>query len=816
MMRKSLTFSLVAVFILVFTAVAPIGHAGDSTNQVVIIRDNYGVPHIFASTKEGLAFGTGYAMAQDRLWQADIYRRSSFGSLAEFGLATIEQDYETRSLGYSREELREMFEKWVPTNPEAHLKEMWTAYVDGINLYIYQALTAAAHGDYSLIPIEYLAYGLPLEPFTIEDSVAITVMMAWRFGGTGGDELSYWAALQALQAKYPGDPTVAWRIFNDLFPQNDPGAEVTIPSKGSWYPLGSMSEMGLVSNIGDVYKKYEETRMGQDQLLESLGVPTKFGSNAWMVSPWKSKTWNALQVGGPQMGQSIPQIVLEVGLHGAGINAVGMMMPQAPSILIGVSEHGAWTSTTGASDVMDTYIEVLNPANHTEYLYNGGWRAMEKRTERIYGYKKLTYQDREVYRTIHGPIIAWDHGQNLAFTMKATYYKNELQAEEGWSLFQQADNIWEFQEAVKTIQPSHNFYWIDRLGDIGYWHAGTFPIRPTTGKGGRLIDDRLPLWGTGEEEWVGVTGFKEMPKSINPRQGWLANWNNKPIANWPYAESDVDWGEGHRVKRIMDLLAAGGKFSFEDMNRINIDAGYNHVPGMNFLNYLVEAAEEAAPSDPDVTATLPYLKAWNYHYNDVLEPRWPNPAATYDDPGLTIFDAWYDKIFNEVFADDLPLGVSAWPSTLIHVFDGPNSKLPLNYDYLNGKDRNTVIVQVLKEALTYLTTEYGTPDMSKWLTPVRKVKFSQMGALPAPTMHYMNRGTYNHIAEMPLWRWRIHPHAVDMIPPGQSGFVKYPGIPSPHAYDQLPLYETWQYKPMLFRINDILEVAESTITFTYP
>jgi len=65
-------------------------------------------------------------------------------------------------------------------------------------------------------------------------------------------------------------------------------------------------------------------------------------------------------------------------------------------------------------------------------------------------------------------------------------------------------------------------------------------LKPIHGKNGRLIDDRFPLWGTGEEEWVGVTGFDEMPKAINPDQGFMANWNNKPIADWPYSEAD--WG----------------------------------------------------------------------------------------------------------------------------------------------------------------------------------------------------------------------------------------------------------------------------------
>jgi penicillin amidase len=163
-------------------------------NKITIIRDNYGVPHVFASTKEGLAYGCGYAMAQDRLWQADLYRKQGYGSLAEFGLASIDADYQTRSMAYSKEELREIFDNWVPHNPRAKLKEMMLAYVDGINLYISEALTKLASGDPSMVPIEYLAYNLPLEPFTIEDTTAIVVMMAWRFGGCGGDELSYAAA----------------------------------------------------------------------------------------------------------------------------------------------------------------------------------------------------------------------------------------------------------------------------------------------------------------------------------------------------------------------------------------------------------------------------------------------------------------------------------------------------------------------------------------------------------------------------------------------------------------------------------------------
>ncbi|MFX0032538.1 MAG: penicillin acylase family protein, partial [Candidatus Hermodarchaeota archaeon] len=678
-------------------------------SKITIIRDDYGVPHVFANKKENLAFGCGYAMAQDRLWQADLYRRQAFGSLAELGLASIDQDYYIRSMGYSREELRDIFDKWEPKDPKAKLKEMMLAYVDGINFHIDEIMEAYNDGDISLMPAEYYYYGLPIEPFTIEDCVAIIVMMAWRFGGCGGDELSFATALAALQSEYGNE--VGWGIFNDHFPQNDPGAEVTIPiEEGAWPDVSHINKkpycmpIDLQNSISKVFQNYKEMQMGQTELFESLGLPTKFGSNAFMVSPKKSATKNALEVGGPQMGQSIPQIVLEVGLHGAGIDAVGMMMPHAPTILIGASRNGAWTSTTGVSDVMDTYIEVLNPANHTQYFYNGDWVNMEKRIERFYGPLKSYYVERDVYRTIHGPIIGWDEDNHLCFTLKTPYFKNELAAEEGWFMFQEAKNVYDFHEACTLVHPSHNFYWVDKKGNIGYWHSGTFPIKPETGKDGRPIDDRLPLWGTGEEEWVGVTGPDEMPVCINPEQGWLANWNNKPIANWPYGESDAGWGEGHRVKRIMQLLSSMDDITWDDMNSVVRDAGYNHIPGMNLLDYVLEAASES--SDPVIEAALPYLESWNHHYNDYETPMWPSVDASYDDPGLTIFDAWYDIIFDEVFNDDLPLYppigpihrefAQVWPSTIIHVFDGIESKLPLSYDYLNGEDRDTVILRVLK------------------------------------------------------------------------------------------------------------------------
>jgi penicillin amidase len=765
-----------------------------------IIRDDYGVPHVFADTTEGLGFGAGYAMAQDRLWQADVFRRAATGRLAEFGLGTIGDDIATRTLWYSQRELDQMFTNWDPGEGYEHLKPMVEAYIDGINAYIEEI----AENGY-LMPIEYIGSGLQndIEPFTVADYVGVLVLQAWRFGGTGGEEGNLYEALLGLQAMHGAAAGAA--IWDDLFPLEDGGAPVTIPGESlTALSVDGTSLEDVPGNLGPVLQQAAELWATQDRAFDSLGIPTKFGSNAVLVSPELSATDNALELGGPQMGHTMPQIVYELGLHGAGINAVGMAMPLAgPTILIGVSEYGAWTSTTGASDVMDARILTLNPANPTQYWHNGAWVDMVGREELFYGFRKETSQAATIYRSVYGPIISMDLDAGTAVTLHTPFFRNEVGAEQGWALFAQATNIDEFVTAAEMIWPSHNFYWADTEGNICYVHAGRFPLKPAG------ADRRLPLAGDGTQEWVRITEPWEMPRSINPEQGWLANWNNKPIAGWPYAESDVAWGEGHRVEILMGAMtqfAASGDLTTDTLNTINQVGGYHSTEGMNFAEDLIAAltAYVSATPDPELLAVLGYLGAWAtaeplpVSRVDFVSPSWPNdPNPTYDHPGLTIFNAWFDNIIPEVFSGILPADLmgylESYPSLLIRVFDGA----ALNYDYLGGRDKGQLIVDALKDAITELETQYASSDMATWLTPVRMQNYGAQGFLPGGPLHpYMNRGTYNQIAEMRSGG--SLPNARNVIPPGQSGFVGFPGIADPHVADQVALYASWTYKPMRF------------------
>ena len=814
-MKKAL-LAIVAVLLVASIGLSCVTEEEEPGPEVrcTIIRDDYGVPHVFADTKADLAYGAGYAMAQDRLWQADVLRRAATGRLAEFGLATIEEDTATRTLWYSQAELQQIYDDWDPGTGYQHLKPMVEAYVEGINAYI----DDTKHNSL-LIPVEYYGLGLldKLEPFKVSDVVALTVLMGWKFGGTGGNEGDIYKALLALQAIH-GAPT-GGAIWSDLFPLNDAGAPVTIPATGCGTLTALSTDVNspdVPGNLSGVLEQAQELWATQDKAFKSLGVPTKFGSNAIPISGNLSDSGYGLELGGPQMGHSIPQIVYELGLHGAGINAQGMAFPAAgPFILIGVSEYGAWTSTTGASDVIDVRILTLNDTNPFQYWHDGEWKDMEARTETIYA-SNGTANNVTCYRSVYGPIISLDPVEHQAITLHVPYFKNEMAGEQSWLLFQEATNIEEFEDMVELSWPNHNFYWADTEGNIGFWHAGRFPVKPGD------ADRRLPLQGDGTQEWVRITDPEEMPRCINPEQGWLANWNNKPIADWQYAESDIHWGEGHRVQILMDAMAgfaAAGDLTTDTLNTLNQIAGYHSTGGMSFAGNVTAVAQTS--SNGTLNTAGSYLAAWAtatplpISYVDFVSPKWPDDAnPTYDHPGLTIFNAWYDRIFAEVFAGILPPDliseVKKYPSLLIRVFRADPTLLYPGYP--SGAALTTMIEDALKDAVDYLTVEYGSSDMSTWLTPVRMQSYDETGFLPGHELHpYMNRGTYTQIAEMVAGG---EPNAMSVIPPGQSGFVEYPGIPSPHAYDQVALYASWTYKDMLFTLA-AAETAETSRTVLY-
>ncbi len=759
-----------------------------------ILRDEYGIPHVFADTYEDLSFGVGYAIAEDRLWQADLFRREATGRLSELGIGNVSMDLLARTYGYSVQENTELF-----TTVQSPYKEMISAYTAGINQYIAEAI---AHPD-ELMPYEYIKRGIVPAPWTVEDSLAIGQLMVRRWGEGGGMELIFTLVLQQLIQR--NGLINGWRIFNDACPQVDPGATTTIQSNES-IPQQEISVFPPVfpRMLSQLARQILRLKDQEKRFCESHGLLYHFGSNGWVVAPQKSATGNPLLLGGPQMGHSIPQIVVEIGMHGAGINATGMTFPGVgPAIAIGTSTAGAWTTTSGLSDGVDTYIEILHPLDKTRYRYKGRWEQMEQRTEIIVDVNG-TPHEHTCYRTIHGPVLnsLWKPFiGGLAISSKMAFWKQEHHTIEGVMSFQQCTNITEFEAGVSNIVSSHNWFWADRHGDIGYYHSGYYPIRPTYGFMHRRIDDRFPLLGTGKEEWLGIVPFEDLPQQRNPSSGFFANWNNKPEISWTHAEAEVGplWGEGHIVVRIQELLAADPAVSFEDMKEICRNVAYHDAYGTYFKPFLLHAINTTSDIPVEVKTAL---QTWDCYLND------EDDDGYYDDPGLTIFQTWYDTLYDAVLLDELSILVKDYAhSLLLHILQGDASKLTLRYkNYLN-ESIDEVIIDALKTACDLLESEYGTSDVSAWTTPVRIVRFSELGALASPQMPYMNRGTYNQVIELPLWRNKQQElvRGENVLPPGQSGFVNASGVPSPYAVDQLPLYTSWMFKDMHITGEDLFQ-----------
>lgn len=427
--------------------------------KIKIFRDSFGVPHIYSDTDSALFFGTGYAMAEDRLWQAELSRIVASGRMAEFFGNTannLAQDMVIRRDGYTDEEAMEQFRQ-LPKYVQRGL----VGYIDGINHYI--ETTSAAS-----LPPEFR--GVKPAKWTILDSLKIQQLMVRRFGESGGGEATNSSLLAKLQAKFGAEKGA--EIFKIVHWKNDSSAPVSLHSKPDKdvKKAGGTQEAISFPKSNVVADQLEKEQQMKIDIEKAYGFPHKGGSNAWVVSPSRSKSGGTLLLGGPQMGFSVPQIAHEVGIHGAGYNSVGMAFAGAgPIPLIGRGNDFAWTTTTGMGDQIDTFVLKINPNNADQYYFNGKWVHFEVRTENIKVAGQSTV-DYKVYRSVHGPVVYKDN--LVAYAQKRAHWGQEVNAMVGFYDFNRSRNVKQFEEAAKKIPTSHNFLYSDKQGNIGYWITG--------------------------------------------------------------------------------------------------------------------------------------------------------------------------------------------------------------------------------------------------------------------------------------------------------------------------------------------------------
>ena len=791
MLKRFLSISgislTLAIVFLSASKTATANHAGFTTlnvngEAVKIYRDDFGTPHIFAETNRGLFEAYGYTVAQDRLWQLELNRRAARGRLAEIlGPSTVNADRAARVVGYTDAELDAQFA--TLTSEE---QEIFDAYLNGINRYIAEI----ALSPLTKLPFEFHALGFFPQPWTRRDSAAFGVFMVRRFGEIGGRELTNLAVLESLVAAH--GPTNGFAIFNDVRWINDPDSPVTVPTSGAFGKrqkstgLGNAQLQILSSHSLDVSEDDAKA------IWQSLGVPTKLGSYAWAVSSARSEGGFAMLYGGPQMGFSVPEVLHEVQLNGGnGFNVAGMAFAGVPPVLIGRNQHVAWTSTTATGDNLDHYIETTCNAGAgpgSGYVFNGVCTPFEARVETIV-VRGASPINLTVLRSIHGPVVG-TAGAN-AITQKRAHWQRELESVHAFFGFNRARNIQQYEAAVKLIPTSHNFIYADKIGNIAYWQAGQVPLRPAG------FDARLPFPGNGTAEWPG--GVLPIPTSINPAQGYLANWNNKPSVDYDNADNQV-FGKQFRNWDIIDRLSTG-VISLEDMRDIPKDIARVKAIGREarFLKpYLLTALNDVPPAHPLAAQAKAIVETWdgNAFANAV--------TSTNLHSGEVIFSTWLSLMLTNTFGDELGARVNeASSNMLIHTLDfalAGDSGVPPSRDYFNGVNPKAVMSATFDQTLAVLAAAQGA-NPAVWTAPRGSITFSHPLLGVVASVPNSNRATYGQI--IVLGRPKITGETIFTL--GQSGFLQLV-LPNsfafdPHFMDQRGLFRNFEYKPMRFFQN---------------
>jgi len=787
-----------------------------------IRRDEYGRPSIEADDERSLFEAYGYAVAQDRLWQLEVFRRAARGRLAEVlgnrvtsvevkgTIELVELDIEQRQHGYTEQEYQAMYEAM----PEFARRAI-AAYRDGINRYLAEARADPRRK----LPWEFHVLGYFPEPWTVTDSIAICRLAARIFGERGGRELRNLVLYQQLVKRHGEE--LGGEIFDDLRWVNDPEAPVTVPpGDQTASEVGARARGGRRGPRFSLYRwlpdfrsflaAYERWQKQRRALLQLLGLPVTFGSFGFVVDGTKSQTGRPLLLGGPQMGFLYPDVVHEVHLKAPGWHVTGMAFAGGPAVLVGHNERIAWTTTSGPGDNMDLYVEQLNPADHDEYLYQGRYHRMDVREEVIairtspLGFPLRATQTRTILvkRTVHGPVLFVDEANHVAVALKRAHWMKETETWVGFLEINRARNMEEFERAVRRIPTSHNFLYADVEGNIAYWLAGWVPVRPAG------YDPRLPLPGTGEAEWEAAV--RPLPHVRNPEQGWLANWNNKPAVDFDNPD-DVLFGKHHRVLRIMSVLAeparilrrkssseADPRLGIEDLLSIEEDiARFDDVgPKAMFLrDDLLRAIEEEGANDPRLLLAAQLLRDWDGAlYADAI-------ASPTVEPANMLFDAILRRLIENVFADELGSDLLSEVNinTVLHVLEGARSGVPPTHDYFNGVPWPLVVATSVREAVDELMRTYGPMWMTAWV-PRSEIRFRHLfGFAVGPSVPRANRATYTQIVEL-----SDPPRGWNRLPSGQNAFLRpnrfFRWLPvlEPTLYDQRALFRTFDMKPMPF------------------
>lgn len=689
--------------------------------EVRVVRDDHGIPQVYADSTHDLMLAQGFVHAQDRFFEMDVRRHATAGRLSElFGESGLETDLVVRTLGW-----RDVAEKEVALLRPA-TRSALDAYAEGVNAYLEGRSTSEMSLEYALLGVTGLDY--QPEQWTAVDSVAWLKAMAWDLRGNLEEEIGRAIATATVgedrtQDLYPGYPYAA----HEPIVQQGGVVEGAFDQDATGAPAGSLlrpapADAGTVRALA----KVREVLAGVPALL---GKGDGIGSNAWVVDGDHTDTGAPILANDPHLGISLPGVWTQVGLHCRTLSAecpydvAGFSFSGVPGVVIGHNRDIAWGFTNLGPDVTDLYVERVTG---DEWEYDGQRLPLIRRTETI---EVRDGEDVEitVRSTSHGPLLSdlarfadedgieiTEDGLLDQVDAVADGEQDESAGDTAISLawtaltprptadallaLDRAGDWTEFRKALSSFAvPGQNVVYADAEGHIGYQATGVVPVRR------RGNDGRLPAAGwLKDTDWTGdVVPFDALPNVLDPDSGIIATANQAvidPTRYAPYLTSD--WDLGYRSDRINRLLAADDELSVEGMAAIQLDD--RSAIGEALTPYLLDVDLPGGYYSDGQRL----LRSWNYQQDA------ESAAAAY-------FNVVWREVLARTFSDELPKvvqpdGGDRWFAVVGSLL--PRGKNPW-WDDVRTDDKVERRTDILRDAMIAARDEMTaleSPDPAEW------------------------------------------------------------------------------------------------------
>jgi acyl-homoserine lactone acylase PvdQ len=628
---------------------------------VTLYRDAYHVPYVYGVTRDDVTWGAGWVVAEDRglllgearyiarLAAIDAPGQSAIGLIGNLASFTPTQQTENAVAKQTSQ-----LESHGPVG-RAALHDI-DLYLQGINAY-------------------FASQGTNSHPYTRTDIYALNAVKDQFVGEGGGNQAPNAEFLSSLQRRLGVKRGLA--VWNDLREANDPEAPASVPGKVQFQPTPK-------STSGNVALDPSSLSPAADAAVAATAVRAH-ASNELMISGARSATHHPIMVAGPQIGYYYPGLTMEMDLEGPGVHQHGATTAPFPGyIFIGRSQDQSWSLTSAGLNQIDTYVETLCGRSLHKYLYNGRCRSMQ-----FFDAGKLTNNGKTTevtfYRTVHGPVFGYARvgGRRVALSEKRASYGKDVDD----LLFYyrlahgQVHNVHQFfQAADQTPQTFNSFYMDDH--SIGVFTSGLVPIRPNN------VDPDLPINGTGHEEWRGYVSFKNHPQGINPPNGQIVNWNNRPQAGYEAPSDNWSLGAIQRVNLLLNNLGHGGNLTPARVTSAMNQAATQDVREMLLEPLLSKVLRGGRAPNRRDAQMLAQLDAW-YRQGGSRLDRTGNGQITA--PGAAIIDtawpllakAWASRVLGPVLTTQF--------ANLVSIYDQPPGGQYTGWHIYMYKDLRTML-----------------------------------------------------------------------------------------------------------------------------